>query len=116
VSLASTLRGAARSATEPVRGYFNGHFEMVKQEVRALRPPPGSGTTSDRDDLGSAREHVAVLQNTFAEASVHQARVLARLGDEVAELHERVADLERVVRQLAAVVAAERPDDAPGAG
>ena len=46
----------------------------------------------------------------LAEQSVHQARVLARLTEEVVELSARIEDLERVVRQLAAVVAAPAPD------
>jgi hypothetical protein len=103
----NVLQRATRSATAPVRNYINNHFEMVKQEVRA------SGGTPAATDGGEATDawmRVAELENVLAEQSVHQARVLSRLTEEVVELTARIEDLERVVRQLAAVVAAPAPD------
>jgi hypothetical protein len=95
----SVLGRAARSATAPVRGYLNDHFEMVKQEVRTSRP----GAVAAGDP--AAWERVAELESVLAEQSLHQARVLARLSDEVAALSARVAELDRVVRQVAEIVA-----------
>lgn len=96
---ASPIKRAARAATAPVRGYINNHFEMVKDEVRA------TGSTVQVDE-SAAWERVAELENTIAELSLYQTRVLTRLSDDVVELTGRVDDLERVVRQLAAVVGA----------
>jgi transposase len=93
----SPVRRVTRSATAPIRGYLNDHFEMVKQEIRDSADQTGS------DEL--AWQRLAELENVLAEQSQHLARVLARLGDETAALTERIADLERVVRQLATVVA-----------
>lgn len=104
---------AARSATAPVRNYLNDHFEMVKEEVRASanhpganHPAAGAPAAADAD----AWSRVAELENLLAEHGVHQARVLARLSEDVVELSARIEDLERVVRQLAAVVAAPVPE------
>ena len=96
---------AARSATAPVRNYLNNHFEMVKEEVRTSAIHPGANQ-ADAD----AWSRVAELENLLAEQGVHQARVLARLSEDVVELSARIEDLERVVRQLAAVVAAPVPE------
>lgn len=95
----SPVRRAARSATAPIRGYLNDHFEMVKQEVRESAQHAEAGTD------GAAWQRLAELESLLAEQAQHQARVVSRLGDEVAALTDRIADLERVVRQLAAVVA-----------
>jgi hypothetical protein len=103
----NVLQRATRSATAPVRNYINNHFEMVKQEVRASG---GTPTTADGGEAVDAWVRVAELENVLAEQSVHQARVLSRLTEEVVELAARIEDLERVVRQLAAVVAAPAPD------
>jgi hypothetical protein len=103
----NVLKRATHSATAPVRNYINNHFEMVKQEVRASGSAPAAGDGGEATD---AWTRVAELENVLAEQSVHQARVLARLTEEVVELSARIEDLERVVRQLAAVVAAPAPD------
>ncbi len=74
---------------------------MVKDEVRrtsALAPSPVDDPT--------AWVRIAELENTIAELSLYQTRVMTRLTDEAAELNVRIAELERIVRQLAAVVAA----------
>ena len=99
---------AARSATAPVRNYLNNHFEMVKEEVRASADHPAAVAPSGAD--GDAWSRVAELENLLAEHGVHQARVLARLSEDVVELSARIEDLERVVRQLATVVAAPVPE------
>ena len=102
---------AARSATAPVRNYLNDHFEMVKEEVRAAGSRPAGddpGTPSGAD--ADAWSRVAELENLLAEHGVHQARVLARLSEDIVALTARIEDLERVVRQLAAVVAAPVPE------
>ncbi|MDJ0768336.1 MAG: hypothetical protein QNJ12_06060 [Ilumatobacter sp.] len=95
----SPLRRAARAATAPVRGYLNDHFEMVKQEVREHSPEV------EIDD-SAAWQRVADLENTLAELSLYQSRVLTRLSDEVQTMGDRLDELERLVRQLAAVIAA----------
>lgn len=103
------LRRIARAATSPVRGYLNDHFEMVKDEVRrtsALAPSPVAVAVPAAIDDSAAWVRVAELENTIAELSLYQTRVLTRMTDEVAELNVRIDELERIVRQLAAVVAA----------
>lgn len=100
----SALRRAARSATAPVRGYLNDHFEMVKQEVR-------QNASVTAGEAGSS-PRLAELESLLAEQSLHHAQVLARVGDEVAALSNRIAELEAVVRQLA-IVAAPPGDPEP---
>ncbi|MEO6654433.1 MAG: hypothetical protein ABIP17_17475 [Ilumatobacteraceae bacterium] len=105
----SPLRRIARGATAPVRGYLNEHFEMVKDEVRrtsALTPPPVAVAIPAAVDDSASWVRVAELENTIAELSLYQTRVITRMTDEVAELNVRFDELERIVRQLAAVVAA----------
>jgi hypothetical protein len=105
---------AARSVTAPVRNYLNNHFEMVKEEVRTSAIHPGANQAVAGAPAGvtdaDAWSRVAELENLLAEHGVHQARVLARLSEDVVELSARIEDLERVVRQLAAVVAAPVPE------
>jgi hypothetical protein len=106
-------RRAARSVAAPVRGYLNDHFEMVKEEVRrvgatsAAQPAPAGGTTDE------AWVRVAELENLLAEQAVHQARVMARVGDELASLTDRVAELEALLRTVIEIVAPPSPDAAP---
>ncbi len=101
------VRRAARSVTAPVRGYLNDHFEMVKEEVRRVGGSPSGGPAAAGDD---AWARVAELENLMAEQAVHQARVLARVGDEVAALTERVVELEALLRTVVEAVAAPVPD------
>ncbi|NNE10920.1 MAG: hypothetical protein HKN41_01590, partial [Ilumatobacter sp.] len=96
------IKRAARAVTAPVRGYVNDHFEMVKQEVREAAHAHPTVVTDD----AAAWERVAELENTIAELSLYQTRVITGLSDEVHGLVARVDDLERVVRQLASVVGA----------
>lgn len=105
-------RRAARSVTAPVRGYLNDHFEMVKEEVRrvgatAPASAPAAGGTGTTDE---AWARVAELENLMAEQAVHQARVMARVGDELAALTDRVAELEALLRTVVDLVAAPAPD------
>jgi uncharacterized coiled-coil protein SlyX len=78
---------------------------MVKEEVRRV----GAGRSAAPTDDAWVR--VAELESLLAEQSVHQARVMARVADEIAALSERVGDLEHVVRALAAVTAPPMPED-----
>ena len=109
---ASPLRRAAKAATSPVRGYLNDHFEMVKDEVRrvgetsAHAPAPAPVEV----DLSASWVGVVEMENAIAELSLYQGRLIARLTDEVSVMSERVADLERIVAQLAEVVTAARAD------
>ena len=98
------MKRLAKAATAPVRGYLNSHFEMVKQEVRHHTP------VVDVDTSG-AWLRVAELENTLAETSLYQARMLARLSDDLIDLAARIDGLERVVRQVASVVAASTVAD-----
>lgn len=105
----SPLRRGARAATSPIRGYFNDHFEMVKDEVRrtsASTAAPVAVTAPVVVDDSASWVRVAELENTIAELSLYQTRVMTRMTDEVAELNVRIDELERIVRQLAAVVGA----------
>lgn len=96
------IKRAARAATSPVRGYVNDHFEMVKHEIRQSAQAHPTVVTDD----AAAWERVAELENTIAELSLYQTRVITGLSDEVHDLTARIDDLERIVRQLASVVAA----------
>ncbi len=115
----SPLRRVARAATSPVRGYLNDHFEMVKDEVRAaayhgtpvVAAPVVAAPIVIDESAGWVR--VAELENTLAELSLYQSRVMTRMTDEVAELNVRIDDLERIVRQLASVVAASHDRRVP---
>lgn len=98
-SLTGSLRNVARSATAPVRGYFNQHFEQVKSEIRNQKP--------ELDDDSQAWKRVADLENQLAEMALHQSQVLARLADRVEATNDRVAELERLVERLADVIAAQ---------
>ncbi len=111
-------RRAARSVTAPVRGYLNDHFEMVKEEVRRVGDTARPATTvPDGGTTDEAWARVAELESLLAEQSVHQARVMARVGDEMAALTDRVAELEQLVRTLAELLAPPSPDDGvDGAG
>lgn len=102
------LHRVARAATAPVRGYLNEHFEMVKDEVRrtASIPPPAVTVAAPVVDDSAAWVRVAELENTLAELSLYQTRVMTRMTDEVSDLAGRIDELERIVRQLASVVAA----------
>jgi hypothetical protein len=96
--MTSAVGRVMRASSAPVRNYFNEHFAMVKDEVRQ--------STVQIDDTG-AWQRMAELENTLAEMSLYQARVLNRLSDDVDQLVERIGDLERVVAQLAAVATAQ---------
>jgi transposase len=93
----------ARSATAPIRGYFNGHFEMLKQEIRTSGGRAGGGAAEA--EPGGTAARLAELEALLAEQAQHQARVLARLGDDLGALTERIAELERVVGRLAEAAA-----------
>lgn len=103
-------RRAARSVTAPVRGYLNDHFEMVKEEVRRVGATPATGTVPAAGTTDEAWARVAELENLMAEQAVHQARVMARVGDELAALTDRVAELESLLRTVVDIVAAPAPD------
>ena len=92
-----TPKGFARSASAPVRGFFNQHFEMVKDEVRRHGFEPGWARVA---------QLVHELEATIAETSLHQTRAVVQMRDEMAGLHDRIAELERLVARLADVVAA----------
>ena len=108
---AAIARRAARTMTAPVRGYLNDHFEMVKEEVRRVgaTAPVVTAVPAATDE---AWARVAELENLLAEQAVHQARAMARVGDEVAALTERIAELESLLRTVVDIVAAPAPDDA----
>lgn len=98
--IGTKVRALARRAGSPIRTYFNGHFEMVKAEIRhAARPVEADVTV-----------RLAEMESSNAEMFVYESRLLNRISDDVVELAERVSELERVVAQLAAVVAATTPD------
>lgn len=105
-------RRAARSVTAPVRGYLNDHFEMVKEEIRRTGAAPASQPASDAGTTDDAWARVAELENLLAEQAVHQARVMARVGDEVAALTDQVAELEALLRTVIEIVAPPSPDAA----
>lgn len=107
---ASPLRRAAKAATSPVRGYLNNHFEMVKDEVRRVGETSAPASAPVEVDLSASWVGVVEMENAIAELSLYQGRLIARLTDEVSVMSERVADLERIVAQLAEVVTAARAD------
>ena len=94
--------GLMRRIGAPVRGYFNNHFEMVKEEVRE------SSTTETTTALHEVRHnlwHLAMTMNhtfeefaaTSAESQQYVARQLAEMRQQTLMLAE-VAD--RIARQL----------------
>lgn len=91
----SRVQRAARLATQPVRDYINSHFEMTKDEIRR----------ANWSDEGLARV-VAELGNVIAETHQYEARMIGDLRDQVEELSERIERYERIVDQLTQVVAA----------
>lgn len=99
------VKRVARSATSPVRDYINNHFEMVKHEVRQ-----SSGGGGGAAGNAAAWDRLSELENMLAEHSIHQARVLSRLSDEVAALSSRIDDLERIVRQMAVAISPTVPE------
>lgn len=106
----SPLRRVAKAATSPVRGYLNDHFEMVKDEVRRVGGSTAPAPAPVEVDLSASWVGVVEMENAIAELSLYQGRLIARLSDEVSLMSERVADLERIVAQLAEVVTAARAD------
>lgn len=98
------LKSAARAATSPMRNYLNQHFEMLKHEIREQRP-------AARDDgVDDAWLRLDELQNQLAEISLHHARILAGLRDELREhlaaTDRRLDELEGLIAKVADVVAA----------
>jgi hypothetical protein len=100
--MSSSLGKVARSATSPMRNYFNQHFEMVKAEIRSLH-------TSDQ--VASIQAVVADLESGLVEQSLHQARALARVREEVERFDERIAQLEHTLERLTDVVAVALGDE-----
>ena len=85
---------------------------MVKDEVRTAAqgaPVPAASVVVDES---AAWVRVAELENTLAELSLYESRLMTRMTDEVAELNARIGELERIVRQLASVVAASHDQPA----
>jgi hypothetical protein len=99
--MSSSLGKVARSATSPMRNYFNQHFEMVKAEIRAPQ-------TSDQ--VAALQAVVADLESGLVEQSLHHARALARVRADVERLDDRIASLERTLDRLTDVVAASLSD------
>lgn len=98
----SPLARAARATTAPVRDFFNRHFEMVKDEVRA------AGANSQG---GSLHETLADLESDLLETTLHQARLTAGLRQEIEQLTSQIESLERTVDRLSEVLAASTRSD-----
>lgn len=93
----SPLARAARTTTAPIRNFFNQHFEMVKDEVRA---------TGVSEEVRSLVQILTDLESDLLETSLHHVRTTTNLRREVADLNLRLASLERSVDRLSEVVAA----------
>ena len=100
--MSSSLGKVARSSTSPLRNYFNHHFEMVKHEVREA----SAARTETDEQLAALRAVVADLESGLVEQSLHHARALARVREDVGRLDQRLAGLERTLDRLTDVVAA----------
>lgn len=101
MSSESMPRRAARSVTAPAREYFNGHFEMLKQEIRHA----SEASAPAHVDLEPVLARLDELAELLAEQGAHQARSLARQTEETAALRERVEELEHILHRLVSVVA-----------
>jgi hypothetical protein len=100
--MSSPLGKAARSSTSPFRNYFNQHFEMVKEEIRA------NGAQTGLDWLEPL---FTDLEAGLVEQSLHHARALARVRDDLERLEDRLEGLEQAVRRLTEVLAASLVDE-----
>jgi hypothetical protein len=100
------LRNAARSATAPVRGFVNTHFEMAKDEVRRQ-------AATVRESVADQQQHIARLTEVTAESGVHQARLVVQLRGEVEALRAEITELRDAVAELGRAIAdlASRPSD-----
>jgi hypothetical protein len=104
--MSSPITRAARSTTSPLRNYFNQHFEMVKDEVRA------AAAAHARPEIDGLHLALADLEAGLVEQSLHHARALARVRDDLDRLDVRLGDIERAVERLTEVVAASLVDEA----
>jgi Glycosyl transferases group 1 len=109
------LRTLARRASSPVRDYINSHFEMTKQEVRALRT--GIGVTAAALPNEAVHRQLTEVADLAAELGVHHARGLADVRAEMAgiraELAELRADLGTLTEALIRII---EDDDLPRHG
>jgi hypothetical protein len=108
--IAAGARHVARSATAPLRGYLNNHFELTKQEVRGQ-----VGDLSQRlSGLDQFSDTIDSLANSLAEVHVHHTRSIVGLRDELAELQRVVAELGDDVNALTSAIVRlveSSPDD-----
>jgi uncharacterized sporulation protein YeaH/YhbH (DUF444 family) len=105
--MSSPITKAARSTTSPLRNYFNQHFEMVKNEIRAA-----AAAQAARPEIDALHQTLADLEAGLVEQSLHHARALARVRDDLERLDVRLGDIERAVDRLTEVVAASLVDEA----
>lgn len=101
------MKSVARSVTAPARNYINNHFEMTKNEVRALVPQIASLQASQRV------EPVSELADVINETSLFQSRMIADARAEVAETRAQIDRLSADVAELGALV--DRVVDVVGA-
>jgi glycosyltransferase involved in cell wall biosynthesis len=88
--LGRRLRRAARTATAPVRGYVNTHFENTKREVRLQTE---AVAIRQQDTLKRLTDTIDSIANSMAEVHVHQTRAMMDLSDEVVGLQHELAEL-----------------------
>jgi glycosyltransferase involved in cell wall biosynthesis len=84
------LRTVARSATAPVRGYVNTHFEMTKREVRLQTDALAHRQEQPLQRLADTIDSIA---NSVAEVHVHQTRSMMDLRDEMVEVQHQLTEL-----------------------
>jgi BMFP domain-containing protein YqiC len=102
--MSSPITRAARSTTSPFRNFFNQHFEMVKHEVRT------AGAVHARPENDALHMMLADLEAGLVEQSLHHAKALARVRDDLDQLDARLAAIERSVDRLTEVLAASLID------
>lgn len=100
MSIKDPFAAAARTASSPVRNFFNSHFEMTKEEIRrSTEHLARSGEVQQDASIGE-------LANVVAETQLHQARIIGELRREVAELRRQVDEMTSATRETTAVLAA----------
>ncbi|MEL6893551.1 MAG: hypothetical protein AAFP84_18305, partial [Actinomycetota bacterium] len=95
-------RRVARGLTQPMRDYFNQHFEATKEEIRAAA---ANGVTTGTSAGGAAvvEGSVAELSSILAETALHQSTIVAQLRDEVGALERQVGEMSTRLDELTAV-------------
>jgi glycosyltransferase involved in cell wall biosynthesis len=100
-AVGTRLRGAARGATSPVRGFFNAHFEMTKDEVRSQTEVMAERYEHSLESLRvTLGDSIASLAKVVADVHVHQTRSAMDLRSEIVEMQQQLAEFRQDLNVL----------------